>query len=192
MRTDPDEEIKAQLHALATHLSSPEQGARAEEGIYSVVKGELPLKIAAGIPEEVVETLYQQGYLFFQSGHYHKAIEIFQALRMLDPTDARMNFAIAACYHRLHQYMDASTYYLLCKGFDPTNPLPSFHLYDCLCRLGHPLVAWFYLEEALVCARREPQYSALCERLKLERAHVQRLLKGETLPHSSSPSKEAL
>ena len=131
----------------------------------------------SGAPAEVMEVIYQQGYLLFQNGKYKDALIIFDVLRTLDVADSRYSFAIAACYHYMKDYLDAAANYLIYKDMNPLDAVPSFHLYDCFARANIPLSALVYIQEALVLAGYDPKYAALKEKIKLESDHYNEFLK---------------
>lgn len=148
-----------------------------EEALSKVIlNDELP-KNALGITPEVMEAIYQQGYLLFQNGKYDDALIIFNVLRTLDINDSRYTFAIAACYHYKKEYLDAAANYLIYKEMKPLDPIPSYHLFDCYSKANIPLSALFYIQNALALADLDPKYAALKEKIKLESDHYNAFLK---------------
>ena len=165
---------KKNVHAVIEKLGDkiPKEAIpRLEEAITKIVVEQVPPRKALGMTPEMLEVIYQQGYLLFQSGKYDDALVIFNVLRLLDVTDARFTFAIAGCYHMKKEYLDAAANYLIYHEMDALNPIPPFHLYDCFNKAHYPSAALMFLQEALVLAGMDAQYSSLRERIQLEADH---------------------
>lgn len=134
-------------------------------------------KEALGFSPELMEVIYQHGYNLFHNGKYQDALNIFKILRQLDITDTRYSYAVASCYHYLHQYLDAAENYNLTKYMDPFNPLPCFHLYDCYMQANYPISALQALQEALVLANKSDEYKELKKKIEIEQEHLKDFLK---------------
>ena len=155
----------------------PEAKSRIEEAVKEIIEHDVLPRIALGLPPEMFEAMYQQGYNLFQSGKYQDALTIFNVLRFLDISDGRYTFSIAACYHYMQEYLDAAANYLIYREMDPLNPITSFHLYDCFVKADYPASALFFIQEALVLAGMDPQYDALKEKIQLEANQFNGVLK---------------
>lgn len=179
--TEPTEiQVKNQAHEIIEKMGSklsPKDSALIEEAVTKIiVNDDLPVD-ALGIPPEVMELIYQQGYLFFQNGKYQDALIIFNFLRTLDIIDSRYTFATAACYHYMKEYLDAAANYMIYRDMVPLDPVTSFHLYDCFSKANVPASALFFIQEALVLAGNDPKYAVLKEKIKLESDHYNEFLK---------------
>lgn len=148
-----------------------------KEFLTKILVDEISPKEAMKIPQSLMEAIYQQGYLCFQSGKYKEAFSIFSFLRMLDGKEKRYTFALAATHHYKKEYLLAAANYTIYQTFDPFNPTPSFHLYDCYLKAGYPEAALYYLQQALVLAEREPQHAQLKEKIQLEMESMKELFK---------------
>lgn len=148
-----------------------------KETFTKIFADHLSPKEAMGLTPEVMEVFYQQGYLFFQSGKFKEALQMFDFLRLLDVKDKRYTFAIAACYQYMKEYLNAAANYILYKTVDPFNPIPSFHLYDCFMGAHYPETALYYLEEARILTEEDPRYAGLKNKIELELGIAKDLLK---------------
>lgn len=138
---------------------------------------------AFGITDEVMEKCYKQGYDLFKSGKYLQAIKVFDALRYLNLADPRYSLALAACYHYLKEHEKAASNYMICRALDPLNPLPSFHLYDCLMKLNQPVLAVDALAQVIACCQDQPIYQTLYEKALLEKENLMTCLEKWTEKH---------
>lgn len=139
------------------------------EDVYvKTVEQGIPLHEVLGITPDVMEVIYQYGYLQFKSGKYKEALVIFNTLKQLYPDDGRFIFAIAATHHYLKNYLEAAANYVLSQLYEPKNPLSYFHLYDCFLKAGYPASAENALELALVAAEADPKYHDLKRRIEIE------------------------
>lgn len=179
-QTIDSDKMTKQIHDLVKKLDvklSKEDRLFLEEALSKVMlHNDLP-KNALGITPEVMEAIYQQGYLLFQNGKYDDALTIFNVLRTLDINSSRYTFAIAACYHYKKEYLNAAANYLIYKEMKPLDPIPSYHLFDCFSKANIPLSALFYIQNALALADKDPKYAALKEKIKLESDHYNEFLK---------------
>lgn len=179
-RKEALEKAKQKVHAALEKFGDqipPKAAPLIEETIAKMEVDHLLPAEALGFSPPIMELMYQQGYNLFQSGKYQDALKIFTILRQLDITEMRYSFAIAASYHYMKDYLDAAANYLIYKSMDPSNPLPSFHLYDCFMKADYPQSALIALEEARILAERDPQAMVLNEKIKLELEHLKEFLK---------------
>ncbi len=121
-----------------------------KKGTHKVVEnmfqnGMMP-KNALGISDQQAEQLYTQAYQLFNSGNYRAAMHLFDVLILLDVTQPKYMFGLAACRHMLGDFEDAADTYMGCAMLDPENPVPFFHASDCWMQLNEP-------HSALVCLR---------------------------------------
>ncbi len=127
-----------------------------------------------------LSNLYGKGYLLFQAGQYQAAIKIFSTLRELDRIDPRYPFCMAACCHHLKQYPEAIAYYFASIMINPLDPLPYFHLHDCLMHINLPAIALASLETAITLSKDMPQHAALRERVLVEIEQLKNELSNRT------------
>jgi tetratricopeptide (TPR) repeat protein len=50
---------------------------------------------------------------------------------------ASSHFSVAACLHKLGSHRDAAHAYMAAYALDVDDPLPLFHLADCLAKISH-------------------------------------------------------
>ena len=164
--------IKEQVQTVLEQLEDqiPAKGKQIiGQAMIKMYEQELPLKEILGCSPEVIDAVYNQGYQYFQGGKYQEALSVFSFLEYVDDQNPfRCSFTIAACHHYMKNYFDAAAGYLLCSLIDSENPIPHFHLYDCLMKLNYPLAALNTLYTAITLAEHQPQYAQLRERAILE------------------------
>lgn len=130
---------------------------------------QIPPYEAMGIPKEMVEEMYAQGYHFFQSGKFKDALNCFITVdRMAGGSEPRFLFSIAATYHQMKRYEEAAGLYMFYEALHPTDPLPYYYLYDCFKNLNQPEMALNSLRGAARLAAKTPKYATLKARIDLE------------------------
>jgi type III secretion system low calcium response chaperone LcrH/SycD len=142
--------------------------------------GMSPLEAMQAKPE-LVEAIYQQGYMSFQSGKYQDALAIFSFLRTLDPDSYRYHFAIGACYQSLKEYSNAIANYLLASQADMTNPMPYFYIYDCFMKQDNIFSALRALVSVLLLTKDKPEYVDLRSKALIEYQNLQSKIKEHPL-----------
>lgn len=145
-------------------------------------------KDALGFTPYMIENIYRTGYKFFKGGKYDDAIAAFKFLRLLDISDFRYTFAIAACYQFLGDYKQAAFNYIFCTYLDRFNPLPRFYLYDCFSKLEYHTSAYRTLHEALAFAERDPHYVKLADKIKVELASATDFINKNIIPKYNTQS----
>lgn len=170
-----EEKVESSLGQLAIPLSSKEKQFL-KEAMIKIEKDQISPREALGWTPEMIEVIYNHGYQLFYAGKYKEAIPVFSTLRELEPADPRYSFAIAACYHRDKDYLDAAANYILSHSLDPLEPLSCFYLYDCFMKANHPISALGAIQEALILAE-DPKYRELKPKIELEYQHLKEFLK---------------
>lgn len=170
------QEIDKILEKQEHHLSPTEQ-AQLRQAIIKVIEKGPFYKDAFGISDKIMETCYNHAYNLFQAGKYQEAVKIFENLKEMDFKNPRYSLAAAVCYHYLKDYDKAIGNYYICKEIDVFNPVPSFHLYDCLMQLNQPQLAIRALAEVIVRSGNDPRYQALKEKALLEKDDLLQKLK---------------
>jgi type III secretion system low calcium response chaperone LcrH/SycD len=191
-RAEDLEKTKKEVHAIIENLGDSipfKARPMIEEAIVKMKVENLLPKDVLGFTPEMMELVYKYGYNLFQSGKYQQAVTVFNTLRQLDITDPRYSFSIAACYHHMHQYLDAAANYIIYKYMDPLNPIPCFHLYDCYTKANYPISALAAIQEALILAERDPKYAGLKEKIQLEFNRIKETLKENFKDKQEPPSK---
>jgi len=143
-------------------------GGRNAEGVSGMAKrtftGNMQIKDVLGLSDEMVEGIYGQAYLLYNTGKYRDASEVFRLLIMMKSTEPKFMMGLAACYHMLKEYDPAASTYILCSVLDPTSPLPQFHASDCYIQMGDKASAIVALEMTIKRAETKPEYQVLKER----------------------------
>ena len=161
----------------SNHQLSPEEQARMKQVLLKIVEEKAFFKDAFNISDKIMETCYSHAYNLFQAGKYQEAVKIFDALKEIDFKNPRYSLATGACYHYLKDYNQAIANYYICKEIDVFNPIPSFHLYDCLMQLNQPQLAAHALAEVIARCADDPNYQVMKEKALLERENLIHQLK---------------
>lgn len=77
------------------------------------------------------ESLYSQGYAFYQSGLYDRASEIFQILCAKKPLDVRFWLGLGASLQESLHYEEALPAWAMAALLDSKSPYPHFHAAQC-------------------------------------------------------------
>lgn len=166
MPLETKEELDAELKKYEKKMP-PAQMKALRTSFEKLMEGS-DMKEAMGISKESEEALYSLAYQLFNTGQYRKAWGCFCFLRDLEPFSYRYNFAIAACFQYMGKYADASATYLIASLIDNENPVPCFHMYECLLKQDKPEEAASSLKNAIFRAENKPDYEPLLARAQLE------------------------
>lgn len=120
-----------------------------------------------GLTDPVVEGIYAQAYRLYNTGRYKDSIQLFRLLVSLAPTEEKFILGLGACFHLLKEYNDAVDTYTLCSAMNPNNPIPLYHISDCLIQMNDPVSAKVTLDLAIQVAGDKPEYATLKDRAKL-------------------------
>lgn len=122
------------------------------EELTAKLKAGQPLYVALGLGENFVEDLYAEGYRYYSSGLYDKALPFFNQAMFFVPRDPRFPLARAAALQRLKRYDEAIVAYRELAALAPDLPLPYFYIYECYDQLGDHAAAIKALETLVACA----------------------------------------
>ncbi len=98
------------------------------------------------LDDDELETLYAVGHRHYGHGQYDKALRVFHLLLRQDVICAKHHFAVAACLHRLGRHREAASSYCAAYALDVDDPVPLFHIADCLIQLNE----WEAAEQTLL------------------------------------------
>lgn len=158
-------------------LHRPEDKAAIEKALKAFLAGKEPLYKALGITDEVMEEYYGIAYNLYNMGNYKDALAVFRNIAPKDGLNPRYSFGIAACYHQLKDYDNASIFYQITTMLDLVDPIPAYHLYDCVIRLNNPLYASYALEMVMKRSKNDPMYKKLYDAAELHLAAIDEELK---------------
>lgn len=169
-------------------------GKQAEETFKMIMekvldRGIMP-KEALRIGDDTMEAIYTQAYNLYNQGRYKEASYIFRLLMLLDFSTPKFTLGLAACLHRMKDYINASNLYLLCAALDQKNPMPHYHSADCYLQMGMNELAILALGMAVTTAGEQPQYAILRERASLLKKSLEDQFHGVTTS-TEEPKKEA-
>ena len=162
------EEVRTLLDKMGDDIPAKVRPS-VEDLLIKMETGTQTLSEAMGLTPEILELFYQQGYLFFQSGKYDQALSVFRFLRGVYSEDPRFTFGIAACLHYQKEYLAAAGNYLLYISMKEGDPTPFLHLYDCLKKSGHQLLAESALDMAEKLTEGHPEYAVWKGKIELEK-----------------------
>lgn len=131
-----------------------------------IEKGFIP-KDALGLSDQMVEGIYGQAYQLYQTGRYNDAIQLFRLLIMINSTEPKYAFGLAACFHMMKEYKIAAETYSICALIDIQSPVPHYHASDCYLQMKDNISALVALELAVKRAGQKTEYKALKDRALL-------------------------
>lgn len=131
-----------------------------------IEKGFIP-KDALGLSDQMVEGIYGQAYRLYQTGRYNDAIQLFRLLIMINATEPKYTFGLAACFHMLKEYKTAVETYMMCSLIDIESPVPHYHASDCYLHMKDNISALITLELAVKRSGQKPEFKALKDRALL-------------------------
>lgn len=131
---------------------------------------------AMGISDAFVEMLYAYAYKLFQAGKFEEASTAYKYLMTICPFDVRHPMALAACFHKMHNYTGALSTYIMATVLAPDSPMPWYHASDCMLKLNDLTGAIYMLDRVLEKAKNNPDYAALKERAEMSIGQLQKQL----------------
>jgi type III secretion system low calcium response chaperone LcrH/SycD len=132
-----------------------------------------------GMNQTMIEGVYGQAYRLYNTGKYNDAVHIFRYLIMLDATEPKYLMGLAACFHMLKEYDNATELYSLCSNLDPRNPIPYYHSTDCYMQMKDYRSALIAANAAIERAQKMEQYATIANRLKQTQETLKRLIEEE-------------
>jgi len=111
------------------------------ERIWNQVKDLKQLKETLQISPQEIENTYALAYLLYEQKQFQSAADSFSVLMMMDPTDWRFSYGLAACRHALADWPNAALYFAVAAELNPGDPLPHYYTADCFLKLGNEKAA---------------------------------------------------
>lgn len=90
----------------------------------------------SGMEPEHYEILYAQAYRLYSAARYADAQQVFSFLTIRSPYDTRFTMGLGACFQAQGEWEQALRMYACVVPLDIENPVPPFHLCECLVALG--------------------------------------------------------
>ena len=91
-----------------------------------------------GVDDQDMEAAYALAGFFYNRDEYDTALRLYGLLLMGNPYERRYAIGMAMSKQMLKQYGDAIGYYANALLMDFDDPLPSYHIAECLMHLGKP------------------------------------------------------
>ena len=132
-----------------------------------------------GLPTELrandakLEEFYMIGYNNYKAGRFKEAAPFFHILIYARPKEAKFMMAIAACYHMMKDYQQATGWYTLTTFLDPKDPRPYYHIADCWLKVGEPMAAFLALETGMDVAAKSEKYNSLRDRMSAMHSNLE-------------------
>lgn len=86
--------------------------------------------------KEDYDLLYALGHGMYTQGRYADAVKVFGYLNVMDPFERRFVNAYAASLKMINQPAEAMKFYGMVSAMDMRDPLPTFHICDCMIAIG--------------------------------------------------------
>lgn len=178
------EAIKSSL--LESKLSQDEKKELAKVMVKVFEKGASPHQ-AMGISENEMSIIYSYAYQLFNAGKFADARELFKVLYILNPKEDGLATALGVCFHKLKDYENALTYYMIAAGLDRFNPVPFFYAYDCYINMNEKYGAKLMLCNVIDRARDDiNKYEKIGEKATALLEALDKQLENETETPKSS------
>lgn len=129
-------------------------------------KGMSPYE-AMGLSKEMMESFYSFGYRMYNTGQYDQATQLFRLLILLDPTNPKYLFGLAACFHMEKDFENAASTYIVCSLIDLNDPIPHYHASDCYINLKKYNLAIDALNVSLQRMENRAEFSAIRDRAQV-------------------------
>ncbi len=154
---------------LIAPAAPPDEQAAHDTGLGDIITDALlagePLGGLRGIDHDGFESLYALGHGLYQQARYEDAIRIFGYLSLHDHMEPRFILALGASLQMAGRREEAVRVYTVAVVLDPADPVPTFHLAECLSALDRVPEALESLE--MVLAQCEPgRHDALRARVE--------------------------
>lgn len=164
------EAVERIIHEIMEKMEIPfsdEDRAKYEEIMLKIFDKKMKPQEVLGFNDEMIEHMYCYGFRLYNNGNYRQANAVFQGLHALAPDETRFLLALAASYHRIHDYGHAAQFYYELAAKDLEDPLPFYYMYDCYYKTGFLSDAGIALAQVIERCGDKPMYSKIKERCVL-------------------------
>ncbi len=141
---------------------SPDEEALLQQ-VGELLQGGTTLGELSGMQPEHYEMLYASAHQLYGAARYDDAEKLFTFLVIRNPREQRFVFGLGACQQVQGKWAEAMTLYALLVSRDIENPVPPFHICECLVGLGQLAEAVDVLED-LVKRMPKPEHAELKQR----------------------------
>ena len=154
--------IKSSVKKMGPQLSKNEKIEHAKL-LVKIFEKRMSPKEAMEVSDQEIAQIYSFANQLFATNKFAEAKEMFKMLVLLEPDRAEFSTALGACFHHLHEYTDAITFYMTSSYLNNTDPVPLFYAYDCFRNLHNDSAAAVMLACVLARAGDQPQYAKIKE-----------------------------
>lgn len=158
--------IKSTVAKMGPEFTKEQRKEHAKILVKIFEKGLTPQE-AMNVSDTEIAEMYNFARNLFDSGKYVEARELFKMLCTLSPYEAGFAIALGACHHKLNDYKNALTAYMLGAGLEKDNPVPLFYCYDCFLKSNDQVSAGIMLCNVIARSGDQPQYAEIKERASL-------------------------
>lgn len=116
------------------------------------------------IDDETLEYIYSLSYAFYQEARYDKCLPLFHLLTLLDHSNPKFIFGLAAVHQMKGSWASAMELYAASFVMDKTDPTALLRVSECGLKIGEDENATKALEKAIIIAGNQKKYSELKER----------------------------
>lgn len=116
-----------------------------------------------GFTEKHYETMYAKAHQLYTLEQYEDAGKVFGFLATNNPYDRRFMMGLGACLQMQGKWADAIGSYTMCVALDMEDPVPVFHVAECLSSLGQADDAK-EMFSAVVERAKKPEHQAIKQR----------------------------
>ena|ERR1700722_1533379 len=127
----------------------------------------MTLRDATGISEDSLEEIYSLAYTFYHQGKYREAIALFEFLTGAAPQTYPFVLGLAASYHQLQAYEEASVGFYIALNIAPDNPVAAYYITDCFLKQKLYEEAQEFAEITSFICDTHPEYAELKQRCSL-------------------------
>lgn len=147
------------------------------EAFIAILAKNIPFYQVNQIPLQKLNQCYTTAYNLYTSGKYAEAKNIFLYLAFHCHAEKKTWVGLAACCQMLQQYPQAISTYNHVKKLDPSDPVPSFHLFNCYIELKKYPEALASLESVILRSLNKPEYADLKQQAENLKTVVLNLVK---------------
>ena len=196
---NPEDVLNPEKNAFMKSLQqiAEKRKGEIERGATKIAKniteeGKVLPKDALNISDQTLEKMYAQAYQLYNLGKYADAQKMFGTLVMLNVTEPKYLFGLAASEHMMKDYETAASHYVKCSMVDVESPIPFYHASDCFIHAKDMGSAMITLHLTVKRCGDKTEFSTMKERaamtlenLKLQQKEGTGKTKGESLEENT-------
>lgn len=147
------------------------------DAFIAILAKNIPFYKVRQISLEQLNQYYTTAYNLYTAGKYEQAKNIFIFLAFHCPGEKKSLVGLAASCQMLKQYPQAISTYNHVKMIDPSDPVPSFHSFNCYMELKKYSEALASLGSVILRSLNKPEYADLKEQAENRKMALLNLIK---------------